>query len=80
MDIQTVRARLIAEGFRPDSFDLGDAKNPSEVYALHQRDGAWVIFYAERGLERSPATFDSLEPASKELLRRLREDPSTRLR
>lgn len=78
MDLQTLRALLLAEGFRPDAYDLGNAGHPSETYALRERDGAWVTFYAERGLETALMKFSTLEEAADQLLRDLRADPTTR--
>lgn len=78
MDLQALSARLDAEGFRPDSYEFGGAKHLSETYVLEERDGVWVTFYAERGLERSLATFARLEAAAEDLLRRLDGDPLTR--
>jgi hypothetical protein len=78
MDLQNLRALLITEGFRSDAYDLGDTRGASETYALRKRDGAWVTFYAEHGRENSLARFATLAEASEELLRRLRNDPSTR--
>jgi hypothetical protein len=72
------RSFLAAEGFRPGSYDLGDAKHPSETYVLKERDGAWVTFYAERGHENSLKMFPTFEEGSRELLRRLKADPTTR--
>lgn len=78
MDLETLRALLIAEGFRPDAYDLGNAGHPSETYALRERDGAWVTFYAERGLETALQKFSTLAEAAGQLLRDLRADPNTR--
>jgi hypothetical protein len=73
-----LRSQLVAEGFRPDSYDLGDAKYPSETYVLKERDGDWVTFYAERGHENSLKTFPTFEEASQDLLRLLNSSPTTR--
>lgn len=79
MDLTTLRALLVSEGFRPDAYDLGDPGwRVSETYALRERDGGWVTFYAERGHERSLKTFQTLDEAAQELLRLLRADPNTR--
>lgn len=73
-----LRARLAAEGFRSDAYDLGDAENPSETYVLRDRNGTWVTFYAERGHENSLTVMPTFEEGSQELVRRLREDLTTR--
>lgn len=78
MNLQTLHELLVAEGFRPDAYALGDAINPSETYALQERSGGWVTFYAERGNENSLSMFSTLDKAAQDLLRRLRADPSTR--
>lgn len=76
--LAVLRAHLVAEGFRSDAYDLGDAENPSETYVLRDRNGAWATFYAERGHENSLRVASTFEEGSQELVRRLRADPSTR--
>ncbi len=78
MDLETLRALLVAEGFRPDAYALGDTVNPSETYVLQARDGGWVTYYAERGHENSLAAFPTLDEAANGLLGALRRDPTTR--
>lgn len=76
MNLRALHELLVAEGFRPDAYELGDAINPSETYVLQERSGGWVTFYAERGNENSLTTFSTLDQAAQDLRRRLRADPS----
>ncbi len=79
MDLSTLRALLLSEGFRADAYDLGEAgRQPSETYALRERNDEWVTFYAERGRENSLRVFPSFADAAHDLVARLREDPTTR--
>lgn len=78
MNLNALRSLLIAQGFRPDAYVLGDTVNPSETYVLEPRDGGWVTFYAERGLETSIKAFPTLDEAAQELLGVLSADPTTR--
>lgn len=78
MDLSSLRALLISEGFRPDAYDLGEPGwRPSETYALREREGGWVTFYAERRHENSLRAFTTFAEAAADLIGRLRADHST---
>ncbi len=65
------------EGIRADLIDTGTPWQ-SECYVVTERDGGWVAYYAERGLERSLTAFATEDEACRHVLGKLRADPSAR--
>jgi hypothetical protein len=74
-----LRAAIIGYGIRPDAYNLeGEACN--ECYVLRYEDGAWVVFYSERGYRRDPRSFGSEAAACEHMLNILLQDSLTRRR
>ena len=67
-----------ASDVRSDAFDIDGSSNRNECYVLAPVHDAWVVFYAERGVERDRRRFDLEEEALDDLLATLLADPSTR--
>lgn len=51
-----------------------------ERYVLEIRDGGWVVYYRERGMDRSASWHETEDAACHDLLDHLLKDPTTRLR
>ena len=64
-------------GIRPDAYDL-DGVGCSECYVLKHEDGAWAVFYSERGFRRALRWFDTEAAACEHMLQILLKDPITR--
>jgi hypothetical protein len=62
---------------RQDAVHFG-LSAPSESFVICERDGFWVVFYAERGKQQGLQTFETESDASEYLLNKLRRDPTTR--
>lgn len=56
----------------PDSFRLDGRKD--ECHILEQRQGGWVVYYSERGLETGVTHFPTEAEALDHLLSRLHPD------
>ncbi len=67
-----------AEGIRPDAYDVDGRGDRNECHVLTQVDGAWVVFYGERGQETGLRRFATESDALDHLLATLRADPTTR--
>jgi hypothetical protein len=68
------------EGIRPTSYDLNPGRLSDDVHCLAIVNGGWAVWFAERGLRRDEAVFDTEDEACAELLLRLTSDPTTRQR
>ena len=63
---------------RRDSYCL-DGGYHNETLCLEKSDGVWRVYYCERG-QRSPfGSYPTEEEACGEVLRRLLDDPTTRI-
>ena len=67
-----------ADGIRSDAYDLDGSGDRNECYVLTQVDGAWLVFYGERGLQKGLRRFVTQGAALGHLLATLRDDPTTR--
>jgi hypothetical protein len=74
---QQLQAALREENIRDDAYDLNGG-HMSETLTLSERDGRWVVYYSERGLESGKREFATESEACQNLLSRLRNDPTTR--
>lgn len=72
----------IIEQWRIDtrSFTLTGGLPPEKLVLEKQADGTWTVYYSERGQMNDLKRYDSESEALTDLLRRLVEDPTTRLR
>ena len=52
MNAVQLMQRLLEEGCSPYNFSIGPGG--SDVYCLEQQDGAWRVFYTERGKNDHP--------------------------
>lgn len=72
---EQLQQQLIEERVAPDSYSLTGG-HPSERYVIDRRGESWVVYYSERGEESGLATFSTESEACKELLTRLRREPT----
>jgi len=63
-----------AENIDPDAFGFDGPGN--ECYVVEHREGRWVFYYSERGLETGLQQFPSESAALEFLLQKLRSDPT----
>lgn len=77
MNKQQLQVALSEENIRDDAYDLNGGHMP-EMYTLSERDGKWVVYYSERGLESGKREFATESEACQNLLSRIRNDPTTR--
>jgi hypothetical protein len=79
MRVEELAVLLVAEDFRPDSYDpLGRGKNESYVLGIDR--GMWSVFYRERDKENDKRMFTDESLACADLMARLRSDRTTRQR
>lgn len=79
MNRDELRAALDREGVRPSAYSL-DGREPENRYVLAIRDGGWAVYFCERGREIDVEEFETEDEACSELLLRVLEDPTTRVR
>lgn len=83
VDAPMTRARLGAllddENVSRDSYELHGGR-ADEALVLEERGGAWIVYYAERGLRSGERTFRTQDEACRFMLDMLLRDPSTRRR
>ena len=81
VDAPLTRARLEAlldaENVSGDSYELHGGR-ADEALVMEERGGAWIVYYAERGLRSGERTFQTEDEACRFMLDRLLRDPSTR--
>lgn len=77
MDLRGLRLAMEREGMRQDAVHSGPLE-PSESFVICERDGHWVVYYAERGEQTNLHTFATEADACDYLLQELRNDPTTR--
>lgn len=62
-------------GIMPSVYCL-DGGTPDEAYTVEGQGTSWGVFYYERGKQSVVKFFDSEDEACRDLLERLRADPS----
>lgn len=80
MNRQELRLALEREGVQPAAYDLNPGRLTDEAYCLAIAAGGWSVWFAERGERRDEVIFDTEDEACAELLLRVVEDPTTRMR
>lgn len=78
MNKQELREKLRAQGIREDAYDLEGGHLP-ETFTLGGVNGAWFVYYSERGEETGRKDFRTESEACEYFLELLKRDPSTRL-
>ncbi len=77
MNRSQLKEALRREHIRDDAYDLAGGHLP-ETYTVGERNGCWVVYYSERGLETAKTEFATEPEAYQHLLNILREDPTIR--
>lgn len=77
MNVQDLRRSMVENGIRQDAVDDGSLRQ-SECFVITERSGVWIVFYAERGLEREAKSFPTEDAACRHLMSILLADPTTR--
>ena len=80
MTVQELEQALSNEGFDPEAYSLSGGRNWFDRYCLERRGRTWVVYFAERGQERSRREFQSESEACQHFLDWIRKDPTTRKR
>lgn len=78
MNRTKLRYVLDSHGIDPEAYSLSGG-HPNEKYAIEQGVGGWFVYYSERGKRTDEVFFGTEDAACRELLKRLTEDPTTRL-
>ena len=79
MNVQALAEILRNEGFRESAYSLHAAfVQPDEALCLRNEDGAWQVFYSERGLKTGQRDFPSEADACMYFLNQMRADPTTK--
>jgi hypothetical protein len=79
MNVQELAEILRNEGFRESAYSLhATFVQPDEALCLRNEDGAWQVFYSERGLKTGKIDFSSEAEACMHLLAQMRADPTTK--
>jgi len=69
--------RLNQLDVNPSSYSIG-ASSADEQYVIREEGGAWLVFYAERGLRSGLKQFASEDEACDYFLNLLERDTTTR--
>jgi hypothetical protein len=75
MNRHELKLVLESRKIRKDSYSLTGGHQP-ERYELDERDGKWLVYYSERGIETNKKEFSSESVACTYLLKILIEDQS----
>jgi hypothetical protein len=73
-----LQAVLDEKGIRRRSYSL-DGRFADDCYCIERTAGGWAVFYAERGNRNDEKWFHTEDAACAELLRRILDDPTTRV-
>ena len=73
-----LRQALAREGIRDSSYGIGN--DQPERYCLGIVSGGWAVWYSERGGRNNEVFYETEDEVCSELLLRLVEDPTTRVR
>ncbi len=78
MNRQELAEVLRAERIQKDAYDLEGGHLP-ETYTLGGANGAWFVYYSERGSESGRKDFSIESEACEYFLKLIRSDPTTRM-
>ena len=80
MNRQELQEVLRRERIKDSCYSLEEKSfDPDEALCLRQIEGAWVVFYSERGLQTGKTAFNSESAACEYMLDALCSDPTTRV-